>query len=499
MRWEGREGSSNIEDRRGMRVPGGRGTGFGCIGLLVVLGISLLTGADPRQLLGLLGLVEQMVPQQAPATQSGPVGQAPADDPQAKFIGVVLKDTENTWNAVFRKSGKSYSEPTLVLFDGRVASACGMASAAVGPFYCPLDSKVYLDLAFFRELDRRFGAPGDFAQAYVVAHEVGHHVQNLLGISDQVQAAQQRARSREQANALSVLLELQADCFAGVWGRPPQPAGCSTRATSRRALRAAGRDRRRHDPAAVAGLRGARVLDARLGADARALAAAGPQLGRPGQLRHLQGGAALMQVVTPSKTWDVCIVGSGAGGGMAAKVLAEAGRRRRACSRPVRPGTRPRTARCSRGPTTRRAGAPGHRGAPVRRVRRLHRRLGHRGRAVHGRRRQPASTGSAARMLGGRTNHWGRISLRFGPWRLQAPGASTASATTGRSATTTSSRTTTSSTVWSASSAPIEGICRTSRTASSCRRRSRAATSSLIQKASRAAEDPGASPRGCRS
>ena len=218
MRWEGREGSSNIEDRRGMRMPGGRGTGFGCIGLLVVLGISLLTGADPRQLLGLLGLVEQMVPQQAPATQEGPVGHAPADDPQAKFIGVVLKDTEDTWNTVFQKSGKGYAEPTLVLFDGRVASACGMASAAVGPFYCPLDSKVYLDLAFFRELDRRFGAPGDFAQAYVVAHEVGHHVQNLLGVSDQVQAAQQRARSKEEGNALSVLLELQADCFAGVYG-----------------------------------------------------------------------------------------------------------------------------------------------------------------------------------------------------------------------------------------------------------------------------------------
>jgi len=218
MRWEGREGSSNIEDRRGMRIPGGRGTGFGCIGLLVVLGISLLTGADPRQLLGLLGLVEQMVPQQAPATQEGPLGQAPADDPQARFIGVVLKDTENTWNTVFQKRGKSYAEPRLVLFDGRVASACGMASAAVGPFYCPLDSKVYLDLAFFRELDRRFGAPGDFAQAYVVAHEVGHHVQNLLGLSDQVQAAQQRARSKEEGNALSVLLELQADCFAGVYG-----------------------------------------------------------------------------------------------------------------------------------------------------------------------------------------------------------------------------------------------------------------------------------------
>jgi hypothetical protein len=218
MRWEDRQGSSNIEDRRGMRIPGGRAGGYGCIGLAVVLGISLLTGADPRALLGILGLVQQMAPQAAPQVQEAPRGQAPVDDPQARFIGVVLKDTENTWNTVFQKSGQRYQEPTLVLFEGRVASACGLASAAVGPFYCPLDSKVYLDLAFFRELDRRFGAPGDFAQAYVVAHEVGHHVQNLLGLSDQVQALQQRARSKQQANALSVRLELQADCLAGVYG-----------------------------------------------------------------------------------------------------------------------------------------------------------------------------------------------------------------------------------------------------------------------------------------
>jgi predicted metalloprotease len=216
MRWEGREGSSNIEDRRGMGLPGGRGAGFGCVGLLIVIVISLLTGADPRQLLGILGLVQQMAP--APTTQEVPAGQAKQGDPQAQFIGVVLKDTENTWHAVFEKSGKQYVEPKLVLFDGKVASACGMASAAVGPFYCPLDSKVYLDLAFFRELARRFGAPGDFAQAYVVAHEVGHHVQNLLGISDRVQQAQQRAHSEGQANALSVRLELQADCLAGVYG-----------------------------------------------------------------------------------------------------------------------------------------------------------------------------------------------------------------------------------------------------------------------------------------
>jgi hypothetical protein len=216
MRWEGEEGSSNIEDRRGMGLPGGRGAGFGCVGLLVVLVISYLTGADPRQLLGILGVVQQMAP--APTTQEAPSGQARQGDPQAQFIGVVLKETENTWHAVFEKSGKRYVEPKLVLFDGRVDSACGLTSAAVGPFYCPVDSKVYLDLAFFRELAQRFKAPGDFAQAYVVAHEVGHHVQNLLGISDKVQQAQQRARSQEQANAYSVRLELQADCFAGVYG-----------------------------------------------------------------------------------------------------------------------------------------------------------------------------------------------------------------------------------------------------------------------------------------
>jgi predicted metalloprotease len=216
MRWKGREQSDNIEDRRGMRVPGGRSAGFGCIGLLVVMVIAMLTGADPRQLLGILGLVEQMAPQVQ--QQQVPAGPPAANDPQAQFIGVVLKDTENTWNTVFQQTGGRYQEPTLVLFDGRVDSACGLASAAVGPFYCPADQKVYLDTAFFRELDRRFGAPGDFAQAYVVAHEVGHHVQKLLGISDQVTAMQQRARSQEEVNELSVRLELQADCLAGVYG-----------------------------------------------------------------------------------------------------------------------------------------------------------------------------------------------------------------------------------------------------------------------------------------
>ena len=216
MRMEGREGSENVEDRRGMRIPGGRGTGFGCIGLILVLAISYFTGADPRQLLGLLGLVEQMAP--ATVEQQVPAGQPPQDDPQARFVAQVLKGTEEAWGQVFARGGNPYEKPVLVLFDGRVESACGLASAAVGPFYCPADRKLYLDLAFFRELSQRFGAPGDFAQAYVIAHEVGHHVQNLLGLSDQVTALQQRARSQEEANSLSIRLELQADCFAGVYG-----------------------------------------------------------------------------------------------------------------------------------------------------------------------------------------------------------------------------------------------------------------------------------------
>jgi len=217
MRWQGRRESRNIEDRRGMRVPGGRGAGFGCGTLVLVLVVAWLTGADPRQLLGLLGAVEQMAP---PQTQSQvPAGPPPADDPQARFVSVVLADTEDAWHQILQGQ---YQEPTLVLFDGQVSSACGFASAAVGPFYCPADRKVYLDLSFFRDLSQRFGAPGDFAQAYVVAHEVGHHVQNLLGVSDRVSALQQRARSQEEANSLSVRLELQADCFAGVYGNHNQ-------------------------------------------------------------------------------------------------------------------------------------------------------------------------------------------------------------------------------------------------------------------------------------
>jgi len=209
MRWEGGRRSTNIEDRRGL----GAGTiGAGGIGtLLLVLAVSCLTGTNP---LALLNMVEEVAPQQ---TQSVPTG-APANDPAAEFIAVVLADTEETWGRVFSSAGRQYREPVLVLFEDQVRSACGSASSASGPFYCPNDQKVYLDLSFFRELDRRFGAPGDFAQAYVVAHEVGHHVQTLLGINRQVQEAQQGGGSRAGANALSVQLELQADCLAGVWG-----------------------------------------------------------------------------------------------------------------------------------------------------------------------------------------------------------------------------------------------------------------------------------------
>ena len=189
-----------------MGTLGGGGIGM----LLLVLTVSCLTGTNP---LALLQMVEQTQPAE---TQSAPTG-APTNDPAAEFVSVVLGDTEETWSRVFSAAGRQYREPVLVLFENSVQSACGGASAASGPFYCPSDQKVYLDLSFFRELDKRFGAPGDFAQAYVVAHEVGHHVQNLLGINRQVQQSQQ-ATSRAGANAMSVRLELQADCFAGVWG-----------------------------------------------------------------------------------------------------------------------------------------------------------------------------------------------------------------------------------------------------------------------------------------
>jgi predicted metalloprotease len=197
---------------------GGRPVGIGCGGLLVVIVLTMLLGGDPRQILQILGGVETAsVDQPMPGGVDQPAG--PPTDELGQFAAVVLADTEDTWNQLLE--GR-YQEPTLVLFSGAVQSACGFGSAAVGPFYCPPDGQVYLDLSFFRDLEQRFGAPGDFAQAYVIAHEVGHHVQNVLGISDEVRAAQQAARSQEEVNALSVRLELQADCLAGVWGHHAQ-------------------------------------------------------------------------------------------------------------------------------------------------------------------------------------------------------------------------------------------------------------------------------------
>jgi hypothetical protein len=204
MRWHSGRQSGNVEDRRGRGVT--RAAGLGGGGLVIVLLFSLLTGQDPRQF---LGQFEGQFDEPAPETDGRP-------DPMRDFVSVVLADTEDTWRKLLPAAGRAYEDPRLVLFTGQVDSACGFASAAVGPFYCPGDRKVYLDLGFFRELDQRFGAPGDFAQAYVIAHEVGHHVQTLLGISERTHA--QRARLPEaEANRLSVKQELQADCFAGVW------------------------------------------------------------------------------------------------------------------------------------------------------------------------------------------------------------------------------------------------------------------------------------------
>ncbi len=211
MRIEGQRESGNVEDVRGSRF--GRGAGLGCGGVVIALVIAALTGQDPAQILQLVGLVQQVTDQTAPAP---PAGGPPADS-LGRFASVVLASTEDTWTKVFSAAGRSYQPPKLVLFTQSVPSACGMSSSATGPFYCPADQKVYIDLSFFDELARRFQAPGDFAQAYVIAHEVGHHVQTLLGISDQVTQAQRSARSQQEANRYSVALELQADCLAGVW------------------------------------------------------------------------------------------------------------------------------------------------------------------------------------------------------------------------------------------------------------------------------------------
>jgi predicted metalloprotease len=209
MRWQGERQSSNIEDRRGMSA--GKVAVGGGLGTVLLLIIALIFGADPRQLL------EQMPTGPSSEVQSSrPLN--PEEEQLKEFVSVVLAKSEDVWNNVFQQNGRQYREPTLVLFTDRVDSACGRAGAAVGPFYCPGDEKVYIDLSFYEELRRRFQAPGDFAQAYVIAHEVGHHVQHLLGISDRVDAMRGRV-SEVEANQLSVRLELQADFFAGVFAR----------------------------------------------------------------------------------------------------------------------------------------------------------------------------------------------------------------------------------------------------------------------------------------
>ena len=213
MRWQGQRESENVEDRRGLgpaSIGGAGGLGIG--GIVLVLAVSYFTGINPLALIDMMSGMQTTT--QAPV-ESVPTG--PVKDEIGRFASTVLADTEDTWQELLPKQGHQYENPRLVLFTGAVHSACGATTSAVGPFYCPQDYKLYLDLSFFADMSQRLGAPGDFAQAYVIAHEVGHHVQNLLGIAEKVGRLQRQAGEAE-GNALSVRLELQADCLAGVWG-----------------------------------------------------------------------------------------------------------------------------------------------------------------------------------------------------------------------------------------------------------------------------------------
>jgi uncharacterized protein len=230
MRWEGRSGSGNIEDRRGMGgMRMGLPLGGGIGGIVLLLLFSALTGTNPLDMVST-----------EPSRDTETVGTSGSleNDPQAQFVSVVLKDTEDTWEEIFQQRGSDYREPVLVLFEQATQSACGVGQSAMGPFYCPADQKVYLDLSFFHDLDTRFGAPGDFAQAYVVAHEVGHHIQTITGVSERVQRARQ-GMSPRQANQLSVRQELQADCYAGVWGHYAARRGLLEPGDAEEGLRAA--------------------------------------------------------------------------------------------------------------------------------------------------------------------------------------------------------------------------------------------------------------------
>ena len=220
MRLDGHRESDNVEDARssggagGGRRLGGRGIGIG--GIVIALLASWVFGINPMTLLGLLD-------GSAPPSQQAPAARPPADDPLARFVSMVLADTEDVWREQFRAMGSSYREPKLRLYSGREVTACGSGQAAMGPFYCPGDEKVYIDLGFYDTMRKRLGAPGDFAQAYVIAHEVGHPVQHLIGVTEKVEQARRRSDERT-ANSLSVRLELQADCLAGVWAHHAQRA-----------------------------------------------------------------------------------------------------------------------------------------------------------------------------------------------------------------------------------------------------------------------------------
>ena len=247
MQWRGRRQSDNIEDRRGMstggmgggggfRLPtGGRGGGIGIGGLVVILLISWALGINPLTLLSGGDTYSDSGSQQQ---QTGTRPQGQSSDETTAFVRTILAETEDTWGKIFQASGETYQKPTLVLFSGQVRSACGNATSASGPFYCPVDRKVYLDTEFFRELSQRFGASGDFAQAYVIAHEVGHHVQNLTGVLPEFNQHRQ-SMSESQANALSVKVELQADCYAGIWGKSTQQKGILEAGDLEEALNAA--------------------------------------------------------------------------------------------------------------------------------------------------------------------------------------------------------------------------------------------------------------------
>lgn len=224
MRMDDHRVSDNVEDRRddggggggGGWVPGGGGIGIGTI-VIALLG-ALIFGVNPMTIIGALGGAGGGEP---PTVKQAPAQRPPSSDPLATFVSKVLADTEDVWHKLFRQYGREYQDPKLVLFRGATRTACGAGQAAMGPFYCPADQKVYIDLNFYQMLRDRMGAPGEFAQAYVIAHEVGHHVQNLLGISDQVDQMRGRV-SQAEFNAISVRLELQADCFAGVWANHAQ-------------------------------------------------------------------------------------------------------------------------------------------------------------------------------------------------------------------------------------------------------------------------------------